>query len=173
MYNSGLSTPHLIFNMDKTAFKLSSSQRVQRVAPCTHPRNGQAVPPSNEHITSVACINIDSASVPPCIIYQGAHLQESWFKMWEEDDSVCQLATTTNSGWINSYVMVKWLEDMFNPFAHDIASGSHDPCLPILDSAELHTKVNFHEAFWAQNIVVLLLPAKMSSRLQPLDIELL
>ncbi|ADV20611.1 Hypothetical protein CGB_B8130W [Cryptococcus gattii WM276] len=171
VYDSGLYAPHLIFNMDETAFELSSSRRVRRVAPRTHPRNGQAVPPSNEHITSVACIGIDSAPVPPLIIYQGAHLQESWFNVREEGDDVRQLAITTNSGWINSYVMLKWLEEAFDPFTRDIASGGRQRRLLILDGAEPHTKVDFLEACWARNIVVLLLPAKMSGRFQPLDVD--
>ena len=116
MYDTGLYAPHLIFNMDEVAFELSSSRRVRRVAPRTHPKNGQAVPPSNEHITSVACIGIDSAPVPPLIIYQGAQLQENWFKVGEKGDgAVRPLSINTDSGWINSYVMLKWLEDAFDP----------------------------------------------------------
>ncbi|AFR98864.1 hypothetical protein CNAG_05436 [Cryptococcus neoformans var. grubii H99] len=172
VYDTGLYAPHLIFNMDEVAFELSSSRRVRRVAPRTHPKNGQAVPPSNEHITSVACIGIDSAPVPPLIIYQGAQLQESWFKVGEKGDgAVRQLAINTDSGWINSYVMLKWLEDAFDPYTRDIASGGRERRLLILDGAEPHTKVDFLEACWARNIVVILLPAKMSGRFQPLDVD--
>lgn len=171
MYGTGLYAPYLIFNMDETAFELSSSRRVRRVAPRTHPRNGQAVPPSNEHITSMACIGIDSASFPPFTIYHGAQLQKCWSKAREEGGRVRQLAITTNSDWINSYVMLKWLEDAFDPFTRDTASGRRDRRLLILDGAEPHTKVDFLEACWARNIVVLLLPAKMCGRFQPLDVD--
>ncbi|KAE8541318.1 hypothetical protein D1P53_002677 [Cryptococcus gattii VGV] len=82
--------------MDETAFELSSSRRVRRVAPRTHPRNGQAVPPSNEHNTSVACIGNDSAPFPPFIIYQGAHLQESWFKL--KLPSAARISSTGSRG---------------------------------------------------------------------------
>lgn len=87
----------------------------------------------------MACIGTDFAPVAPLVTYQGAHLQESWFKVQQEGDRVCQLAITTNSGWINSYVMmIKWLENVFDPFTHNIACGSCDPRLLILDSAGLH-----------------------------------
>lgn len=145
---------------------------MRRVTPLIHTKNCQAVPPSNEHITFVACIGIDSAPVPPLIIYQGAQLQESWFKAREEGDGVvCQLAINTDSGWINSYVMLKWLEDAFDPFTRDIANGGRDRRLFIHDGAESHTKVDFLEACWARNIVVIPLPAKMSGRFQPLDVD--
>lgn len=157
--------------MDETAFELSSSRIVRRVAPRTYPRNARAVPPSNEHITSEACIGIDSAPVPPPITYQGAHLQGSWFKLREEGGGVCQLAITANPGWINNYVMIKLLEDAFDPFTRDIASGCCERRLLILDGAEPHTKVDFLEACWARNIVVILLLAKMSGRFQPLDVD--
>lgn len=98
MYDTGLYAPYLIVNMDETAFELLSSRKMRRVAPRTRPRNGQAVPPSNEHITSVACIGIESASFPPSTIYHGAHLQKCWFKVLEEGDRVRQLAITANSG---------------------------------------------------------------------------
>lgn len=35
-----------------------------------------------------------------------------------------QLSINTNSGWINRDVMLKWLEDVFDPFTCDIASGA-------------------------------------------------
>ncbi|AFR92512.1 hypothetical protein CNAG_00376 [Cryptococcus neoformans var. grubii H99] len=74
VYDIGLKAPHLIFSMDRAAFELSSSRRMRRVAPRTNLRNGQAGQSSNEHIASVACIGIDSAPVPPFIIYQIHHL---------------------------------------------------------------------------------------------------
>ncbi|EIW70838.1 hypothetical protein TREMEDRAFT_28837, partial [Tremella mesenterica DSM 1558] len=167
VYETGLYSPSCIFNMDESPFSLSYEQRVRRIGPRNHPHNGQAIPSSREHITAVHCIGIDSAPVPPLIIFQGAQLQESWTAEHEKD--VRQIATVSNSGWINSYIMIQWLETVFDPFTKDIANGRRR--LLFLDGAEPHTKVDFLEACWAKNIVCIILPANMTDKFQPLDVD--
>ncbi|ADV24381.1 hypothetical protein CNBF1830 [Cryptococcus gattii WM276] len=152
LYETGLYAPHLIFNIDEAGFDL-----------------GQAVPPSNEHITSIATIGIDLAPVPPLIIYQGEHLQDSWTSTHDKD--IRQLACVTQSGWNNSYIMLKWLEDVFHPYTRGLAHDGRDPRLLFLDGAQSHTKVAFLEACWARNIVVVVLPAHLTGRFQPLDVD--
>ncbi|UOH79349.1 hypothetical protein LQV05_000350 [Cryptococcus neoformans] len=128
VYDIGLKAPHLIFSMDKAAFELSSSRRMRRVAPRTNLRNDQAVQSSNEHIASVACIGIDSAPIPPFIIYQIHHLSR---------------LTTARK-----------LVQAFDPYTRDIATGGRDRRLLIR-----------HERCRGP------LPAKMSGRFQPLDVD--
>lgn len=46
--------PSMIFDMDEAGFDPVYKQKAKKIAPCTHACNRQAVPPSNEYITSVA-----------------------------------------------------------------------------------------------------------------------
>ena len=154
--------PHLIFNMDEIAFELSSSQRMRRVAPRTSPKNGQAAPPSNEHITSVVCIGIDSGPVPPLVIYQGAHLQQSWFKVraggWQGasaryqhwlklDQQLCDIEMAWRCLWFLYSRYCQWRSWLMSTHPE-----------------RYRTKIDFLVACWARNIVVILLPAKVSGR---------
>lgn len=70
-----------------------SKQKVKNITQCIRACNGQAVPPSSAHITSITTIEIDSALVPRLIIYQGAHLQDAWTSTC--DKNVSQLAYVT------------------------------------------------------------------------------
>ena len=47
-------------------------------------------------------------------------------KCEQEDDRVHQLAINTDLSWINSYVILKWLEDAYDSYTRDIVSGGHD-----------------------------------------------
>lgn len=153
--------------MDECGFSLSEERKRRRIGPVDHARNGQALPPSNEHITSVACIGIDSAPVPPLILYQGKELQDIWVR---GDSPTRQTALTTESGWINAHVMIRWLEDVFDPATRDRVRGDQLRLL-FMDGHETHVKVAFLEACWERRIVVVILPANMSGRFQPLDVN--
>ena len=167
IYDSGLYDPSGIYNVDETFFSLSYGQNTRRIAPRDHPRNGQSVSGSTEHITVVACIGLDTAPVPPLVIYPGQDLYDVWFTGHRQD--VPQRAVTSNSGWINSFLMQKWLEDVFDPFTSDrVARGRRR--LLFLDGHDSHVKVEFLEACWDRNIVVVIIPANASGFLQPLDV---
>ena len=153
--------------MDECGFDLSGGRKVRRIGPVNHARNGQALPPFNEHITLVACIGIDSAPVPPLVIYQGRDVLENWTPA---DSPVRQTAMTTDSGWMTSWGMMRWLEDVFDPATRDRVERGQQRLL-IMDGHETHVKVAFLEACWSQGIVVLILPANMSGRFQPLDVN--
>ncbi|KAE8539302.1 hypothetical protein D1P53_004400 [Cryptococcus gattii VGV] len=91
--------------MDEAGFDLGYKQKVKNITQCIRACNGQAVPPSNEHITSITTIEIDSALVPPLIIYQGAHLQDAWTSTCDKD----------------------WLEDVFDSYTRNLARDGRDP----------------------------------------------
>ncbi|EIW67208.1 hypothetical protein TREMEDRAFT_33656, partial [Tremella mesenterica DSM 1558] len=168
VYNSGLYPRSCIFNMDESPFTLSDTHKTRHIAPLDHPQNGQAAPSANEHITSVACIGINSAPVPPLILYQGTHLQESWTAVREED--VHQVAGVTNSGWNNSHMMLVCLEESFDRYMKDQAKNGQRRLL-FLDGVEPHVKVEFLEACWARNIVCITFPANLSDKFQPLNVD--
>lgn len=118
VYDTGLYALHLILNKDRAGFDLGYKRKVKKIASRTHARNRQAAPPSNEHITSITTIGIDSAPVLPLIIYQGAHLQDAWTSTCDKD--VHQPACVTKSGVNNTYIMLKWLEDVFDPYTRSL-----------------------------------------------------
>ena len=153
--------------MDECGFSLSEERKRRRIDPVGHARNGQALPPSNEHITSVACIGIDSAPVPPLILFQGKDTQDIWVR---GASPTRQTALATESGWINSWVMMRWLEDVFDPATRDRVEGNQLRLL-FMDGHDTHVKVAFLDACWARRIVVVILPANMSGIFQPLDVN--
>ena len=167
MYATGRFPPGAIFNMDECGFELSEQRKIRRIGPVDHARNGQALPPSNEHITSVACIGISSAPVPPLIIYQGKDVLDIWVR---GESPTRQTAITTDSGWINSWVIIRWLEDVFDPATCDRVERGQQRLL-FMDGHETHVKVAFLEACWSRGIVVVILPANLSGRFQPLDVN--
>jgi len=84
-------------------------------------------------------------------------------------DDVRQLAEVTDSGWTNGYITKKWLEQVFDPCTRErVPSGQRR--LLIMDGHDTHVKVDFLHACWARDISCLILPANMSSILQPLDV---
>ena len=167
VYDTGLYTPAGIFNMDESYFTLSYTRRVRRIGPPDHPREGQAAPGQSEHITVVAAVGIDTA-VPPLVIYKGKSLQEQWFP--EASDGP-RHATVTDSGWSNGYITKQWLENCFDPATRDRVPPGRRRLL-FLDGADAHDKVDFLEACWDRNIVVIIMPASLTDQFQPLDVDI-
>ena len=126
------------------------------------------MPESSEHITTVACIGVTDAIVPPLIIYSGQQLQESWFK--NRVSGVEQFATVSNSGWTNEFIHNKWLMDLFDPYTRERARNCADPRFLFLDGADTHVRVEFMEKCLERNIYLIVIPAHMSQRYQPLDV---
>ncbi len=87
--------------------------------------------------------------------------QKSW-TAHREIRGAHQLAVVTQSGWTNSFVTLRWLEEAFDPFTRERAGGGRQRRLLFLDGADAHTKVDFLEACWARNIVCVMLPAHLT-----------
>ncbi|EIW69290.1 hypothetical protein TREMEDRAFT_15010, partial [Tremella mesenterica DSM 1558] len=119
------------------------------------------------HITVIATISTSDAPVPPFIIYPGMNLMQDWTKV--RDPTPNQLATVTDTGYINTYTMQRWLKECFDPSTRDRAEGP--PRLLILDGHETHTNIDFLDACWERNIICLILPAHLSGVFQPLDVN--
>lgn len=154
--------------MDEAPFDLGYERRARRLAPKDLPHNSQGVPPSGEHITSVACIGTASAPVPPLIIYKGKSVLTTWTA---NDNGTHQLATTSDSGWSNTHIQMVWLRDAFDPATKVAARNGRDRRLIFLDGAEFHIKAAVLEACRDRNITVIVLPAHLSGRFQPLDVD--
>ena len=94
-------------------------------------------------MTVIACIGVDSAPVPPLVIYKGETVQTSWFGINEPD--VPQLFQATASGWSNSFMARLWIEQVF-----DLHTKDHAPAgkyrLLLLDGLLSHINVDFLDA---------------------------
>ena len=61
------------------------------------------------------------------------------------------------------------MERCFDPYTRDRAAGQRR--LLYMDGPAIHTQVDFLEACWARDIDVIILPANLSARFQPLDVN--
>lgn len=155
--------------MDETAFQLAYPRKKRKVAPKGHKKNDQSKPESNEHITVMACVGVQDAVVPPLVIYKGQYMLEYWFK--NTDDLPRQLADITDSGWSNNVIALRWLKQAFEPATRPLCNDGREPRLLFMDGAGSHVQVEFIEACQERNIVLIILPAHMSHRFQPLDVR--
>lgn len=164
--------PSCLYNMDEAGFEAAFARKTRKIGPKSFSGNHQAVPSaSNGHITVIACIGVDRAPVPPVVIFTSqatGAIPDTWTPTTES--SIRQLAIGTDSGWINSHVMLVWLKDAFDPATRDLVPPGAKRLL-FLDGHESHVKVEFLEACWALNIVCVILPANMSGVFQPLDVD--
>ena len=157
--------------MDEAGFERAGQRRVRRVAPIDYPRRGQAKPPTAQHLTVVACIGTEDAPVPPLIIFKGdsPNIQESWTAA-HNPYGPSMVACVTKSGWINSFIALKWLQH-FDKATKGRADEGRLPRLLYLDGHSTHVAIEFLEAAWDANITIFILPANLSAVLQPLDVD--
>jgi len=154
--------------MDEAGFELVSSRKTRKIGPIHSSNKAVALPASNQHITVIACIGTTDAPVPPLILYSGATVQRSWTTVKETD--VRQLAEVTESGWTNTYMTKKWMEQAFDPYTCDRVPTGKSRLL-IMDGHESHLKVELLEACWDRGIAFLILPANLTAIFQPLDVD--
>jgi hypothetical protein len=117
----------------------------------------------------VATIGTSSAPVPPLAIYADQSVQAAWTKAG--DLSIPQIATHTDSGWINGHKLTEWLDICFDPYTRDLIPAGKRRLL-FLDGHSTHAQVEFLGGCWERNIVCVIFPANLSARFQPLDVDL-
>jgi hypothetical protein len=156
-----------IYNMDEVGFTLSSSRRTRRVGSHNASRKSQSTLGDTIHITVVAAISTGDAPVPPFLIYKGENLLDEWVSLQDQEPPL--MATTTASGYANSFTHLQWLTTCFDPSTRDRAAGASR--LLFLDGPNMHTQVDFLEACWSRDIIPIILPANLSGIFQPLDVN--
>lgn len=67
--------------------------------------------------------------------------------------------------------MLRWLQDVFDPYTRGRARDGLKRRLLFLDGAQSQTEVAFLEACWSSKIVVVILPAHLTGRFQPPDVD--
>ena len=123
---------------------------------------------NREFISLLATINALGDKLPPVLLYQGKtkDLQDTWVD--ELQDDICFFGST-NRGWTNDAMGLKWLSKVFCPYT---ASKSRGTRLLLVDGHSSHVNLAFLDYAASNRIVVLVLPPHSTHRLQPLDIGL-
>ncbi|KAK8086811.1 transposase [Apiospora phragmitis] len=127
----------------------------------------QKQPGSRCWTTILECASAVGRAIPPLVIYKGKSVQEQWFPH-ELDEFRGWKFDTSNKGWTNDEIAVKWLEEVFIP--ETAPNDPKDARLLILDGHGSHTTDDFMSLCYQNNIYLLFLPPHSSHVLQPLDI---
>ena len=119
---------------------------------------------NREFISLLACINAAGGALPPALIYKGEALQSTWL-----EDLNHQLAyfSFSPNGWSSNAIGIHWLKNVFQRHT------SHQRRrLLIVDGHSSHVNMQFIDLCDQLNILLLILPAHSTHRLQPLDVSL-
>ena len=119
------------------------------------------------HITVITAISTQDGPFPPFLLFSGKYLMMDWTQT--RDPSPRQIADVTDLGFSNTYMVIRWQTEVFDPATKDRADGSRR--LLFLDGPVIHTSVDFLDACWDRQIVCIILPANMSSVFHPLDVD--
>ena len=124
---------------------------------------------SRENISLLACICADNTALTPAIIYQAdsQDLQDTWLAEFDHTSERAAFAAS-RKGWTSNQLGLAWLHNVFEPETRSKAGGRHR--LLIADGHSSHLNLQFIEACDRLGIILVILPAHSTHRLQPLDV---
>ncbi|RYP34503.1 hypothetical protein DL766_002945 [Monosporascus sp. MC13-8B] len=119
-------------------------------------------------ITIIACVSADGRSLPPLVIFSGVDVQQQWFP--DSDDKAYEswYFTTSENGWTNTEIGLKWLREVFIP--HTKPQDPDEWRLLVIDGHNSHTTEEFMWMCLQNKIYIIFLPAYASHVFQPLDV---
>lgn len=121
---------------------------------------------SRDHSSVNECTNPVGNYCPPSIVYSGKNYMEGWFDdVVEGDDAYFAI---TETGYSNSDLALKWLENVYEPYTAPIANGRKR--LLIFDGHVSHVTYEFIEFCIDHDIIPFLLPPNATHDLQPMDV---
>lgn len=167
--------PEDIHNMDESGFMEGSQAKRKVYGAAELPQLFTRTDGSRRSTTVIECVSAAGGFIDPLIIFKGATVQQQWFS---NDVSLIGGAkfTCSNKGFITGAIMVKWLEELFNPqTCHHHEDGTPNyqiPRLLILDGASVHKNKEFTDLCKKLNIELLYLPPNTSHISQPLDVSI-
>jgi len=141
-------------------------------------RNGIAIGPSYRKqalvakssnktwCTAVECMNAVNKCLPPLVIFKGANVQRQWIPTDWNPFEGWGFATSQN-GWINSDLAVKWLEEIFLPLTKP---DPPRPRLLVMDGHSTHMSHKFWSLCGSNDVHIVVLPSHSSHVTQPLDV---
>lgn len=158
---------YLIFNMDETwcnvdkgAFRNYVISKQGRV-----PRAKQ--PSASVHVTMIGCINAYGDALPPYFLLP--HELKSEKEVDKHHLRFVQCAVTPK-GYINKTALVEWFTKAFLPFLETRRPNPNVRALLIMDQKSSREDPAFNMVCFQNNVDLVLLPARCTSRLQPLDV---
>ena len=125
---------------------------------------------NREFISLLACIGADRTALPPALIYRSdsGTLQDTWVEDIGPNDEA--FFAISLKGWSCDMLSLNWLERVFHPYTSQ-KSGNRRRLL-IVDRHSSHINMQFIKKCNELRILLLVLPAHSTHRLQPLDIGL-
>jgi hypothetical protein len=157
-----LDKPERIFNVDEKG--LSTTHKAPHVIAATDSKPPAVTSGDRTLVTVLGCGNAQGQYVPPFFVFPGARMRQELL----EGKSTGTSGDVTESGWSNSIIFKKYLENHLLKFLPE--RSAELPVLLLYDGHKSHISLELIE--WAQNqhIVLFVLPAHTSHVLQPMDI---
>ena len=126
---------------------------------------------NREFISLLACICADGTALPPALIYQSNSydIQSTWVQDLGVKNNDAFIATS-ESGWTSDTFGKNWLVNIFDRFTKSKAGNRRR--LLIVDGHSSHVNLAFLEMCDKLRIIVHILPAHSTHKLQPLDVGL-
>ncbi|XP_045213286.2 uncharacterized protein LOC123564072 [Mercenaria mercenaria] len=153
--------PHLIYNFDEKG--IQTEHRPPKVLSV-----GETVPAISSARSSITtllgCGNALGTQIPPYFIFKGQRMYDELLAGSSHGAS----GTITESGWSNTQVFLKYLDEHFLKFMQ--RSSPDQPVLLILDGHRSHVNVSVLDWAKQHNVILSILPAHTSHILQPLDV---
>ncbi|RYP57346.1 hypothetical protein DL771_011489 [Monosporascus sp. 5C6A] len=119
-------------------------------------------------VTIIACVSADGRALPPLVIFNGGDVQQQWFPDSDDEAYESWYFTTSENGWTNTEVGLKWLREVFIP-----NTKPEDPDewrLLVIDGHNSHTTEDFMWMCLQNKIYIIFLPAYASHVFQPFDV---
>jgi prepilin-type processing-associated H-X9-DG protein len=163
-----------MYNWDKKGFIIGLANRTKRIMSIEALRSGRithALTDGNcEFVTLLACICADGTKIPVGLIYKGEsyNLQNTWVDDMDENDEVYFAASA--NGWTCNSLGLQWLQKIFD--RHTKAKAGQSKRLLIMDRHSSYVNMAFLDWADRNRIIVHIMPAHSTHRLQPLDVGL-
>lgn len=124
---------------------------------------------NREFISCLACVCADGSALPPALIYQGASndLQSTWIEDLDEADKT--YFASSENGWTCDALGLAWLSLFHKHTKHKVGNRRR---LLIVDGHSSHINMAFITTADSLRILLAILPAHTTHRLQPLDVGL-
>jgi hypothetical protein len=120
--------------------------------------------------TIVECVSATGQSLNPLVIFKGGSVQQQWFPRSGLTKFDGWHFTSSDNGWTNNEIGVKWLQDVFIPESKPV--NPYEARLLVVDGHGSHVTDEFMFQCFTNNIYMLFLPAHSSHVLQPLDLSI-
>jgi hypothetical protein len=173
MEKYGITANHL-YNWDEKGFIIGHSASMKRVLSREAFESGRISKAiqdgSREFVSLLACISAAGRVLPPALIYKGdsGDLRDTWLENWMPEE--CAYFAASPKGWSSDALGLDWLTKVFD--RHTKESAGRGRRLLLVDGHSSHVNWKFIQECDRLRILVMVLPAHSTHRLQPLDVSL-